>query len=738
MNIIPPHISLSGFLDVYLATSDCSIIRIHENGKDTAYEDYHLQNKLKSPILKICISIKNKRWGFYLSNGYTLMFSEDFSQCILEFDTSSSSKPLAMEWCGETSLILVWKNTGIFLIGPYGDWLNFRNYNRDVHIVRDIDCCRIFSGEGCEIIQSIPSSTLAALSIGSTEPPALLIDAMEGFENGDPKADEIIRISVQENHLNNAVEECITAAAAEFDITQQIRLLKAASYGKAFCPHFNSSIFVETSKMLRVLNEIRKPSIGLPLTTVQYEALTPETLVSRLATRNHHFLALQICEWLGLKPHRVLTHWACEKIRRLSLLPNYSDDLINNTITNQLKSYGRISYLGIAEAAYNIGRSRLATILLDNEQQPHDQIHLLLKMNQEELALKRAISSEVTDYIFYTISTLEMRANLYNPNQRNLSTTSKTSTNSSLDAFYRIIYQYPEAVNLLKLYYKYNQPINYSESSSGYEKLIQFLSYNKNTIEIGNNIIYKYFLFQNNHKKYKKNSLLQSNSIVSKDVLDIDAKVHTKDSLEQSKKILEEAISVYGQQPKDKECSMLKTYTEEKLSLLDFQIGLNSYLPSEEKNSFIDLSLNETLKQLYKLSLQDKSILWTEGQISLLIKKFKINEKIIYYIKVSLYSEFKAWDLLNKLANEKKAPISYRFFAQSVIDNNGPISETEKYIEKITQLEDKYELYLDIKNYSRAFDLAVKLKDHYRIEEAARFSNDPTIIRQAQDILSKL
>jgi hypothetical protein len=43
--------------------------------------------------------------------------------------------------------------------------------------------------------------------------------------------------------------------------------------------------------------------------------------------------------------------------------------------------------------------------------------------------------------------------------------------------------------------------------------------------------------------------------------------------------------------------------------------------------------------------------------------------------------------------------------------------EIERYIEKITVPEDKYELYLEIKAYSKAVDIAVKLRDPYRLQE---------------------
>lgn len=73
---------------------------------------------------------------------------------------------------------------------------------------------------------------------------------------------------------------------------QQQSLMKAASYGKAFCGEGSSSAmsvglslvsvtndFVATAKKLRILNDVRHPSVGLLLTVQQYNRLTPEVLV---------------------------------------------------------------------------------------------------------------------------------------------------------------------------------------------------------------------------------------------------------------------------------------------------------------------------------------------------------------------------------------------------------------------------------------------------------------------------
>lgn len=163
-----------------------------------------------------------------------------------------------------------WRNTGIVMVGPFGDWLNFPYDSTSVHLIPEADCCRIVTAQGCEILQRVLPSTVAIRSVGSTDPAALMFDAMEAFEEGDPKSDENIRSIAASNQLVDAVQACVKAAAGEFEIANQQSFLKAASYGKAFCPDADPAEFVETARKLRVLNEIRKPNIGMLVTNMYY------------------------------------------------------------------------------------------------------------------------------------------------------------------------------------------------------------------------------------------------------------------------------------------------------------------------------------------------------------------------------------------------------------------------------------------------------------------------------------
>ena len=125
------------------------------------------------------------------------------------------------------------------------------------------------------------------------------------------KADENIRsIKAAGNKkgadLEGAIDQCLDAAAHEFDYGAQKTLLKAASFGKLSCEEYSADKFVDMIRILRVLNAIRHSSVGVPLTFEQYSKLEAEVVVDRLINRHEHLLALRICEYLQMPLHKVI------------------------------------------------------------------------------------------------------------------------------------------------------------------------------------------------------------------------------------------------------------------------------------------------------------------------------------------------------------------------------------------------------------------------------------------------
>jgi hypothetical protein len=259
------------------------------------------------------------------------------------------------------------------------------------------------SNDVCDFVQKVPDVTDKVFRYGTESPASVLLDAVEQLENQSPKADDNIQL-IRPN-LVEAVDNCVAAAGHEFDTHWQKQLLKAASFGKSVLDIYNSDDFVDMCETLRVLNAVRYYEIGLPLSYEQYQRLTPEGLIQRLINRHEYLLALKIAGYLRLPTDRIYVHWASAKVR----IGTEDDNSICQMVVEKLAGKPGISFEAIARAAYDEGRGRLATELLNHEPRAGRQVPLLLSMEEDEIALDKAIESGDSDLIFFVLLQLKKK-----------------------------------------------------------------------------------------------------------------------------------------------------------------------------------------------------------------------------------------------------------------------------------------------------------------------------------------
>ena len=362
MTVLPPQFTASGGIEVFLATNDNTVLVVDRKG----CEDQQLQERLPSPIMLMSVAPNGRFLACFTATGVLTVMSTSFTTKILDFDTSATQEPMQMVWCGEDAVILTWHGF-LLMVGPYGDWLRFA-YERTGtgnmvtivphHVVPEADCCRVLTPDACECLQRVPLPTENIHRIFSTDPAAMLYYAMERFEEGDVRADDSIRSVADEGRLADAVRSCITAAEHTFSPADQKRYLRAANYGMGAVweatllqsdegrgaisgganpgngndglgaaaaaaasasadatraeTQLQNDSFVRCCRKLRVLNQMRQPSVGLPLTAAQYDKLTPEMLVERLVARNKHYLAIMVCDYLGCVDMAGARQWGGE------------------------------------------------------------------------------------------------------------------------------------------------------------------------------------------------------------------------------------------------------------------------------------------------------------------------------------------------------------------------------------------------------------------------------------------
>jgi hypothetical protein len=303
--------------------------------------------------------------------------------------------PKDMQWCGSNAVALAWEDE-IHLIGPKSAAAKFY-YDSWVHLLPDVDGIRLLTNDVCEFIQKVPDEAVEVFRLGSDSPAANLLEAASLLEQKSPKADDLIQLI--RPSLADAVDTCIKAAAHEYQIHWQKALLKAASYGKSVLDLYPSDDFVDTCDTLRVLNAVRFYEIGLPLSYDQYRRMTPEKLIERLTNRNEYLLALRVAEYLHLPASHIHGHWAQQKVR----ISTDSEEDICSLIVKKLHGKPGVSFEEIARAAYDEGRVRLATELLNYEPRAGKQVPLLLNMKEDNIALDKAIESGDTDLVYHVL-----------------------------------------------------------------------------------------------------------------------------------------------------------------------------------------------------------------------------------------------------------------------------------------------------------------------------------------------
>lgn len=391
MAVIEPQYTMSGNVEVLLGVGESCVIAVEEDGVQRLGEGV-----LDGPLQRMAVSLDGKWLAAFTHDGRLLVLTSDLQKTILDRECESALPPEQLAWCGMDSVLLYWDDM-LLMMGPDGDPVRYL-YDEPVVLIPECDGVRILSNTSTEFLQRVPDSTVTIFRIGSTSPAALLYDALDHFDRRSAKADENLRLI--RPSLHEAVEACADAAGHEFDISRQQTLLRASSYGQAFCSNFNRERIQEMCRLLRVLNAVRNPEIGIPLSIQQFKLLTAPVLIARLINAHQHLLALRISEYLGMSQEVVIMHWACSKITASLNIP---DVTLLEVLLDKLKLCKGISYAAVAGHADKIGRRKLAAMLVDHEPRSSKQVPLLLSIGEEDTALIKATESGDTDLVYLVL-----------------------------------------------------------------------------------------------------------------------------------------------------------------------------------------------------------------------------------------------------------------------------------------------------------------------------------------------
>jgi len=119
-----------------------------------------------------------------------------------------------------------------------------------------------------------------------------------------------------------------------------------------------------------------------------------------------------------------------------------------------------------------------------------------------------------------------------------------------------------------------------------------------------------------------------------------------------------------------------------------------------------------------------------------LAKKFKLSEKRLWHLKVQAFGDSDQWAALWSLAESKaKPPISLKYFALEAMKRNQSEDAIMKYIDRITESEERYEMLCEGKFWKRAIDEAMKLGDKSRLTHIRSVCNAPVIQQLCDELL---
>lgn len=318
-----------------------------------------------------------------------------------------AGQPQHLVWCGTEAIIAYWTETSTCLLLTIDGnhcWWDMEGVET---ITPEVDGAYFLAQDSVHFCRMVPESSMEILEPGSVSPGALLYDSRESLGKEDvTSAVQILEI-IGSGKMEQAAQSCIDAAGFEMNPEVQQSLLRAGCFGMTFAPVSlpkgksivrRGGTIMELARSLRILNAVRVPQIGLPLTLVQLGALGMDGLLERLCNLEEYHLSLRICDSINFSPEGILRKWACKKIAAApASLP---DRALFSALLEKLHQYRDLSWIEIANFAAEQGRHNLAARLVEEDHRMSQQISMLLHLGLAETALDRGAMTGDPDAIF--------------------------------------------------------------------------------------------------------------------------------------------------------------------------------------------------------------------------------------------------------------------------------------------------------------------------------------------------
>lgn len=440
---------------------DVSQIAISANGSYVAALDAN-----KATLFVSTLDLRNRVANVNLAVELSLLGVENvFSDVV--FDPKA---PEAVAWVGSDAVAVLYREH-LVLVGPQGGvavlQLDEACANCAVILHTEVDGLRIISAVDVQFVGMVPEAVTLVrthkqspgfklLCSSSTASMSKSIDTPKVNQTSPTNMDSLTRYrllrELRDSHeLIDGARQCVAAAYLETNVNFQKRLLHAAAYGSRHATVFGQGVnkpnggdysrseskiaqpggsagrkkkyevvrndlsMIPTSiAILRVLNAVRAPSVGIPVTKPQFDMLGLGAIVDRLSRYGEHTLALRLATFGGVPVYGVLAEWASATIRANS---GDTDEALTVLISDRFETVRRsqaqaqslstssnrfvtaesgrrlLPYVRAAETAFTVGRPKCAELLLRREIRPAPKVEMYLRMGREGAAIQAAVES---------------------------------------------------------------------------------------------------------------------------------------------------------------------------------------------------------------------------------------------------------------------------------------------------------------------------------------------------------
>ncbi|KAI6213149.1 hypothetical protein M3Y94_00116300 [Aphelenchoides besseyi] len=336
--------------------------------------------------------------------GVIQVVTTDLKNMIYQFDLNQlnvNKNTVRIFWCKNEQIMLRTGRDRITCLSSDGNSTEFP-FHSDIHVCAEIDALQVFTQNSVHALAPVSREMRHVLSLSSIEPAAHLFEAAKRFRAKDPQVNEYFK--GVGDQLNVATRECWAATLQSRHLDEQSSLFGAAVFGQSLqkVDRTDERIdFYKHCNTLRILKFLRFR--GIPMSFAQLERLGVNALIDRLVEMNL-FAAADIISH-NAAPNarsRIVAQWAVNAMDKVR--GGFADELdLVDRIVARFTAQKYTSYAATAEIAAQKGLQRLASRLLDLEEDVMQQVTTLLKLKEFDKALEMSAKSKDPDLLYMVI-----------------------------------------------------------------------------------------------------------------------------------------------------------------------------------------------------------------------------------------------------------------------------------------------------------------------------------------------